>query len=166
MPVAGQPRNPFGQSPDRIMLERPRPVGYSGDLENGYPLALTLCQHSKRGMILAAGQIRFFWKQAVGYISAADDYSWTTNGPRSLKGPRGFQITRALRYQTRSLYAQGGTDNTRLTALHSAVAPKVRSKPVTVNAGQQRGKPVTRNRLSSFGARVAPLQQRPNGGTK
>jgi hypothetical protein len=165
MPVAGQPRNPFGQSPDRIMLEQHRVTGYSGPAIDGAGVPLAFVQRTKRGMVLAAGQLRFFWKQAVGYNSAQDDYSWTTNGYRSRGGPRGFQITRALRYRTRSVYMGAGIDNTRLTALHSVVHPKVRSKPVTVNAGQQRGKPVTRNRLTSFGARVEPLQNRPNGGT-
>jgi len=169
MPVPGQPRNPFGQTPDRFMLEDPRPVGYSGDVENGFPIASTLSQRSLRGMVLAAGQIRELWKQAVNYIPAADDYSWTANGPITTLGrmtaARGFQLTRALRYMTRSVYFAAGTDNTRYVGMHSAVQPRVRHKTPTVNAGQQRGKPVTRNRLTSFGSRVTPMQDRRNGGT-
>lgn len=162
MPVPGQPRNPFGQSPNRIELEHPRAVGYGPGGSNA-----RFHGHTLRGMILAVGQIRGLWKQAVGYASATAPYSWTENGYGGARGgPRGFQITRALRYVTRSVYTGSGVDNSRFAALHSVIQPKVRSKTVTVNAGQQRGKPVTRNRLTSFGARVTPMQNRPNGGTK
>ena len=170
MPVPGQPRNPFGQTPHRFELEQPRAVGYGGPVVNGQHIALAFVATSKRGMVLAFGQLRAFWKQRAGYIPGPDDYSWTMNGPpmnlAGVSAARGFQITRALRYWSRSLYFGAGADNTRHAALHSVVQPKVRHKPVTVNAGQQRGKPVTRNRLTSFGSRVPPLQDRPNGGTQ
>lgn len=152
MPVAGQPRNPFGQSPDRIELEAPRfPV------QPGRTPATM--RRTLRGMVLAAGQIRHDWRQTVGYIDGPPAYSWTASSVNGSPG-RAFQVTRALRYLTRMLYMGAGIDNSRYAGLHSVVPPAVRSKPVTVNAGQQRGKPVTRNRLTSFGSRVKPLEQR------
>ncbi len=161
MPVPGQPRNPFGQTPDRIMLETPRFDGYGPGGSTQHFAARTL-----RGMVLAAGQIRHLWKQRAGYAPGPAPFSWTANGPVSgVSAARGFQITRALRYAARSVYMGAGHDNTRLSELHTQIGMRVRSKPATVGAGQQRGKPVTRNRLTSFGSRVTPLQDRPNGGT-
>jgi hypothetical protein len=156
MPVAGQPRNPFGQTPDRIMLESPRAVVVPGRSPGTMPAS----GGDRRGMVLAAGQIRHLWEQAFGFIPASPPYSWTWAAPapgRPITGARAFHLTRALRYLTRSLYMGAGIDNTRYAELHSAVVPAVRSKPVTVNAGQQSGKPVIRNRLTSFGSRVPPL---------
>ncbi len=162
MPVPGQPRNPFGQAPDRILLEQPRFDGYGPGGE-----AAHFAGRSLRGMIQAAGQIRHLWRQKAGYAAGPPGYSWTINGPTSnLSAARGFQLTRALRYLTRSVYFGAGSDNTRLSELHTAVVMRSRAKPVTVGAGQQRGKPVTRNRLTSFGSRVPPLQNRPNQGTE
>lgn len=162
MPVAGQPRNPLGQTSHRFELERPRHDGYGVGGAPSHFSGRTL-----RGMILAGGQLRFLWKQAAAYMSGPPGYSWTIDGPIStVTAARGFQITRALRYMTRSLYFGAGSDNTRMSELHSVVQPRVRHKAVTVGVGQQRGKPVTRNRLTSFGSRVTPMQDRPNGGTK
>lgn len=154
MPVAGQPRNPFGQTPDRFELERPRHPVIAGRTAG-------TMRRELRGMILAAGQIRHNWRQAIAYMAGPPEYSWTAGGPLSnVSAARGFQLTRALRYLTRTLYMGAGIDNTRNAGLHSTITPQVRSKPVTVNAGQQRGKPTIRNRLTSFGSRVTPLEQR------
>jgi hypothetical protein len=165
MPVPGQPRNPFGQTSDRILLEAPRFDGYTGPEGD----ALSFFQITARGMVQAAGQVRHLWRQAVNYTPAADDYSWTENGPPSnlagVTAARGFQLTRALRYLTQSVYVGSGVDNSRFAELHTQIASKTRQPRATLGAGQQRGKPVTRNRLTSFGSRVTPLQDRPNGGT-
>jgi hypothetical protein len=152
MPVAGQPRNPFGQSPHRFELEAPRhPVQ-----EGRTPATM---RRTLRGMILALGQIRHDWRQTVGYIDGPPPFSWTSSGVGGPTG-RAFQVTRALRYLTRSLYMGAGIDNTRFAELHSAIPPQTRSPVVTTGGGQQRNKPVTRNRLTSFGARVPTLQER------
>lgn len=154
MPVPGQPRNPFGQAPDRFELERPRHPSVAGRT----PATM---RQELRGMILAAGQIRHNWRQVVAYMAGPPGYSWTANeAVNSMSAARGFQVTRALRYLSRMLYMGAGIDNSRFAGLHSAVPPAVRSKPVSVNAGQQRGKPVARNRLTSFGSRVPTLQER------
>jgi hypothetical protein len=152
MPVAGQPRNPFGQSPDRIELEAPRAIVQAG--RTPATMRLTL-----RGMVQAAGQIRHDWRQTVGYIDGPPPYSWTSSDTSGPTG-RAFQVTRALRYLTRSLYMGAGIDNTRFAELHSAIPSQVRSPRVTTGGGQARNKPVTRNRLTSFGARVPTLQER------
>ena len=162
MPVPGQPRNPFGQTSRRFVLERPRAIGYGDGGSPAHFAARTL-----RGMILAGGQLRYLWKQKVAYTPGPPPFSTTANrAVGSVSTARGFQLTRALRYMTRSLYMGAGSDSTRLSELHSSIGMRARSKAVTVGAGQQRGKPVTRNRLTSFGSRVTPMQQRPNGGTK
>jgi hypothetical protein len=116
-------------------------------------------ERTLRGCVLAVGQIRQLWRQTINYNGAQDDYSWTRNGiqPRNAGG---FQITRALRYMTRSIYAWGGTDNTRLSELHTPIYPSVKYKPVTVGAGQKRTAPTVRNRLTSFGSRVPPINRR------
>jgi hypothetical protein len=116
-----------------------------------------------RGGILAAGQVRRLWRQAVQYIPASPPFSWTANRP-GRGGPlpgasEGYEITRGLRYLTRSLYMPGGADNTRLSELHTRVTPRVRSLPVTTAAGSVRSRPTVRNRLTSFGSRVEPINE-------
>jgi len=89
-------------------------------------------------------------------------YSWTKNAPtpdRGVLSPQGFQITRALRYMTRSLYMGGGIDNTRYAMMHTVVGKQNMYKTVTVNTGQVRGRPTVRNRMSSFGSRVPTLNE-------
>lgn len=112
-----------------------------------------------RGMVLAVGQIRHDWRQTVGYIAGPPGLSWTADAYSGPAG-RGFQITRSLRYLTRMLYMGAGIDNTRNAGLHSAIPQQAHYRPPNVNAGQQRGKPTTRNRLTSFGSRVPTLEQR------
>src|ERR1700757_837420 len=109
-----------------------------------------------RGCVLAAGQIRRFWRQTIQYIPGPPAYSTTANGV-SGPPPPPFQITRALRYMTRSVYMGGGIDNSRFAGLHTEIKPKVRSKQVTIAAGSVRGRPTVRNRMTSFGSRVPTL---------
>jgi hypothetical protein len=149
-------KNPDGEQPDFF-----RSMPYHGLAEEGRSPGLM--ERTLRGCVLAAGTVRKMWRQSPGYIGAADDYSWTRNGPAAIAERMPFQITTALRYMTRNLYVAGGTDNTRLSELHSAVLPRVRSKPVSVAAGSKRGMPTVRNRLTSFGARVPPINQRVAG---
>jgi len=156
VPVPGQPRNPFGQAPDRFDLEAPRFAVKAGETPGTMGT-------TTRGMILAGGQIRELWRQALAYLPGPPGYSWTANRSLGdLSAARGFQITRALRYLTRGIYFGGGSDNTRFAELHTIIPMSVKSKPVTVAAGSVRGTPVTRNRLTSFGSRVLPLQDRPS----
>jgi len=113
---------------------------------------------SLRGNVLAAGQIRRLWRQSVDLIPAQGSFSWTRNSNSTDSNP-GIDITRALRYMTRSLYAPQGVDNTRYANLHSAVPKRTNYKTVTTGAGQKRYAPTVRNRLTSFGSRVPTLNQ-------
>lgn len=159
MPVPG-PRNQFRPLPgytnpshglsDRFNLwDRPPPVAKMGDSPG-------LMYVTLRGCVLGAGQIRRLWRQSVNYIAAPPTYSWTANGVVAER-TGGYQITRALRYMTRSVYMGSGIDNTRFEGLHTEITPKVRSMPVTLGSGQNRGRPTVRNRMTSFGSRVPPL---------
>jgi hypothetical protein len=60
---------------------------------------------------------------------------------------------------TRSVYEWGGTDNSRFAGMHTPVGKRNMYKTVTINVGQKRSMPTVRNRLTSFGSRVATLNQ-------
>lgn len=149
--------NPDGDTPDRINpWEWPEPIAEPGRSPGTMVLSL-------RGNVLGAGQVRRLWRQSVQYIAAQASYSWTDSAPgpgRPITRPGALGLTTAVRYMTRSLYAAGGTDNSRFGALHTTVHPKVRSKPVSLNAGGVRNRPTVRNRLTSFGSRVTPLNSK------
>lgn len=116
-----------------------------------------------RGQILGHGQVRRMWRQAVNQISAQAPYSWTASAPAPDApgvNPGSFMITRALRYMTRSIYMGAGEDNTRYAALHTQIEQRVNYKPVSLNAGGVRNRPTLRNRMTSFGSRVPPLNSR------
>jgi hypothetical protein len=146
--------NPDGESPDRWNLwERPGPISRVG-------MTPGTMEHTRDGRVLAPGQIRRMWRQAADQISAQAPFSWARNAPapgRPVLAPEGFQITRALRYMARSVYAPAGTDNSRFVGFHSQIRPRVKSKPVTIPAGGVRNRPTVRNRITSFGSRVPPL---------
>lgn len=112
-----------------------------------------------RGCILGAGQIRVMWRQAVNFAAAQNPVSWTAGGSEGTV-PHGLDITRALRYMTRSTYVAGGTDNSRFSALHTRIRPRVNYKPVSVGGGQVRNRPTVRNRITSFGSRVPTLNDK------
>lgn len=163
MPTPG-PRNQFGpdpgyRNPEAELPSRwnpwlwPEPIVSPGRSPGTSVLTL-------RGMVLAPGTIRRFWRQAINYAPAMAPYSWTKNAPgpgRPVIAPDGFQITRALRYMTRNLYMGANIDNTRYAGLHTPVPPRKRAKLVTLGRGQTRSRPTTRNRMTSFGSRVQSL---------
>jgi hypothetical protein len=149
-------RNPDGENMNKINLwGRPAPVAQMGRSPG-------LMQFTLRGCVLGAGQIRRMWRQAVNVIPASPSYSWSENAPQpgrpltSNPGPQG--VTRSLRYMTRSIYMGSGIDQTKFDPpLHTRIYPKVRSKPVTIGAGQVRSRPTVRNRITSFGQRVPTI---------
>lgn len=168
MPVPG-PRTQFGpdpgyRNPDMAAptlfnhWKRPGPIYWPGRTPG-------LMYVNLRGEILGAGQIRKLWRQSIDFISAMDSFSWTANGlgadgiPNSV---RGFGITRALRYMTKSVYVGAGIDNSRYENLHTVVHKKNAYKTVTIGVGQVRGRPTTRNRITSFGSRVPTLNSSVN----
>lgn len=149
-------RNPGQEMPDFInMWERPGPVWWPGETPG--TMIVTL-----RGCRLAWGQIRHLWRQSINHINAQAPFSWTSNSPTpgrpSLDFP-GFFITRALRYMTRSVYVQGGTDNTRMWGERTSISNFNRGKATTVGGGQRQYSPTIRNRLTSFGSRVPTLNE-------
>ena len=148
-PVPGY-TNPDEQTPTLFNhWGRPAPIAKMGETPG-------LMFISLRGNVLGAGQIRKMWRQAINYIPGPPPFSWTANGP--VNGPwRGYQLTRALRYMTRSLYMGSGFDNTRFPGLHTEIVHTARGMPVTVGAGQNRNRPTVRNRITSFGSRVPTL---------
>lgn len=133
--------------------DRPGPLWWPG--RSPGTMVITL-----RGCVLAAGQIRRLWRQSVDLVGAQAPFSWSSNQPGwggGRPGMPGYQITRALRYMTRSVYVGGGIDNSRYENLHTAVYKRNAYKAVTVGGGQKRGQPTVRNRLTSFGSRVPTL---------
>jgi len=145
-------RNPENANPTFFNLWlRPAPVRWPGRSPGMSIISL-------RGCVLGAGQIRRLWRQSVDLIPAQGAFSWSRNGPDGSSLP-GMDITRALRYMTRSIYVAGGTDHTRFDALHTRVVKQNTYKTVTVGRGQSRNRPTVRNRLTSFGARVPTLNQ-------
>jgi len=155
-PVPGY-TNPAGEVPTRFNnWGRPAPVAEMGRTPG-------LMQFTLRGCVLGAGQIRRMWRQSVNYVPASPPFSWSENAPQPGRpisaNPGADGVTRAFRYMTRSIYMGSGIDSTRFSGLHTRIYPKVRSKPVTLGAGQVRTRPTVRNRITSFGQRVPNLNQ-------
>jgi hypothetical protein len=152
--------NPDHEQPQRFNhWSRPGPVAHTG--RSPGTMMATL-----RGNVLAPGTVRRLWRQTVDYIAAQAPYSWTHSAPapgRPVINAPGFAITTALRYMARSVYAQAGTDETRYSALHTKIHPRVHSKPVTTPAGATRSRPTVRNRVTSFGSRVTPINAKVKG---
>lgn len=150
-------RNPGMEQPTRLNhWERPGPVMVPGRTPG--TMFLTM-----RGNVLAPGQIRRLWKQSLAYVAAQAAYSWTHNSPapgRPVISQDGFFITRAIRYMTRSVYIPAGVDNSRFEGIHTKIASRHNSKPVTLPAGGVKNRPTVRNRLTSFGSRVPTLNNR------
>ena len=154
VPASGY-RNPDGEGMNFINLwGRPAPVAQMGRTPG-------LMQITLRGCVLGAGQIRRMWRQTVNVIPASPSFSWSENAPQPgrpiTSNPGANGVTRSLRYMTRSIYMGSGIDSTRFSGLHTRIYPKVRSKPVTIGAGQVRTRPTVRNRITSFGQRVPTL---------
>lgn len=149
-PVPGY-RNPENAAPTLFNLwDRPGPVWWPGRTPG--TMFVTL-----RGNKLGFGQIRRLYRQAVNYTAAGfGPYSWT-DGSKTAGTGSGLDITRALRYMTRSVYIGAGLDHSRYDELHTVIARKNVYKTITVNAGQRRTAPTIRNRVTSFGSRVPTL---------
>lgn len=137
-------RNPLGQTPTRFR-ERPRvhvqiPGQTPGTME-----------HEDWAPEQAQGTIRRLWRQVMS----------------GQPGPPPFPVsqapaifTRALRYKAASTYKGAGSQNTRLTMLHTVVRMVARQPRPVLEAGTRRARPTVRNRMSSFGSRVQPLNRR------
>ena len=145
MPVAGRPRNPLLETPDRFRerayVDVPR-VGETPGLQTV----------ESRGKLVGEGTIRRVWRQSVNFIPAPPAYSWTQHPAL---------VTRSLRYRATSLYRAAGNDNTRYGARRPIVTPRHNQPTPTIGAGQKQNRPSRRNRLTSFGSRV-PLINPPS----
>lgn len=153
-------RNPEAEVPDMFnRWKRPGPVMMAGRTPGTMVLDL-------RCTVLAPGQIRRLYKQAINYVAAQPPYSWTENGPQPdqpvTNGVRGFEITRGWRYLISSRY-QGAGDNLNYSKdhMHTYVSTRHVNPTPTVGAGNGgRNQPTIRNRLTSFGSRVPTLNVR------
>lgn len=143
-------RNPNHETPTRLNhWNSPEPQYVPGETPGTTII-------DRRASVLGFGVVRTLWRQAINYIAAQGPYSWTSNGITKTS-PRGFQITRALRYMATSAYVSAGTDNTRIYGIHTNINPKANQKTVTLGAGNVRNRPTIRNRMTSFGSRVPPI---------
>lgn len=137
-------RNPLGQSPTRFR-ERPRvhvrvPGQTPGTME-----------HEDDVNEQAVGTIRRLWRQTLSGTPAPPPY------PVALEPA---EFTRALRYKAASTYKEAGSLNTRFSMLHTVIRMVSRQPRPTYTAGTRRARPTVRNRMTSFGARVQPLNRR------
>lgn len=158
----GNERNPLNQNTNKWnRWNEPQPVAVLGSTPG-------LMEYYRAPGITAFGVIRRMWKQSVNDIGASP-YSWLTMRPgygRPISYGRAIGVTRAWRYLCSSLYMQAGADNTAFRVAHTEIIAKHKMPPVTVGAGTMSGRPVIRNRMSSFGSRVPPLNQRAPAATK
>lgn len=144
-------RNPNGEIPDFFNhWNQPGPVVWPGETPGTMQVSL-------RGNVLAAGQIRTMWRQAIDYIAAQAPFSTTTSSNPSAGSANGYMITRALRYMTRCIYEGAGIDHSRFDGMHSKIANDTKYVTITYGAGNTPSRPTIRNRMSSFGSRVPTL---------
>lgn len=149
MPLPGRPRNPQLERPDRF-----RERAYVDVPEIGASPGLqTIDRHTGHA---ARGTIRRLWRQSVNFIPAPPAFEWSKQPPL---------ITRALRYRATSLYKQAGANNTRFGA-RRPITPARHNQPIpTIGAGNLQRRPTRRNRMSSFGSRVPPINPPSNAAT-
>jgi hypothetical protein len=145
VPVPGRPRNPHGDTQfsrfhqrRQVFVARPGASPGLMDIDD------------TRVDTAGAGTIRRLYEQAVNFIPAAPPFPVSA-------APLG--ITRAIRYKASTLARAAGTDNTRFGARRAIRPPRHNSRPVTIAAGNQQGRPTVRNRMRSFGQRVPPVNQ-------
>ncbi len=139
-------RNPLEQTPTRFR-ERPRVhvviPGQSPGTKEQDPKGTATDT--------GAGTIRRLWRQVL---------SGQPGPPPVPVSQLPAIFTRALRYKTSTTYKPAGTLNTRLTMLHTVVRMVARQPRPVLSAGTRRGRPTIRNRMTSFGSRVEPLNRR------
>lgn len=142
MPVPGRPRNPHGDTTfNRFRENRQVFVARPGASPGLMDVDDTRVDSA------AAGTIRRLWVQAVNMVPAPPPFPVA-------QAPLG--ITRALRYRASTLFRGSGSSNTRFGARRPFVPARHNSRPVTIAAGNQQGRPTVRNRMTSFGSRVPP----------
>lgn len=169
MPVKGdvRGRNPLAQRPGRF--HRLRPLG--GDVVSVDTAGETPTRFHEHAAVfirrpgrspglmetdletgtLAAGTVRRLWQPIISPVPAPPPFEVSAQ-PTT--------ITRTTRYSTRNFYQPSGSSDSRFLGLHTVIKQAVRSKPVSRGSGGTLGRPTLRNRMSSFGSRVPPLNPR------
>lgn len=144
MPLPGRPRNPLGQDPTRIHGRPHVDVVRIGESPGTQDV-------DTRADRQGPGTIRRLWRQTIAFVPAPPAFP-VSSSPAT--------ITRALRYKASTAYRGSGSSNTRLTRMHTHIPKRSRQPAPTVGAGTVRARPTVRNRISSFGSRVEPLNPR------
>lgn len=171
MPVRGQPRNPLSQQPTRFHRLRTfggdtRAVDPAGEQPTRWHERARVnvtrpgetpgtSETDRRGNVEAPGQIRRLWHQLVSPVPAPPPFEVSAQP---------FTGQRTIRYKSSSVYLPAG-DMLRFSrdgvpGLHSVIVQQSRQDRPTITSGQNRNRPTTRNRMSSFGSRVPPLNPR------
>lgn len=143
MPVPGVARNPLHQQPDRLQRRRAAFVTRAGQT----PGLMTVDAYADES---APGTIRRVWRQAINLSLPAPPLSQSSNNGLGT-------VTRALRYKATTIHRGAGSDKTRFGAPRAIRPAKHNMLAATISAGNKRNLPTVRNRLSSFGSRVKPL---------
>lgn len=144
MPVAGRPRNPLDERPNRWRTRARVFVARPGE-------SPALMDVDTRATTQARGTIRRVYRQSVNLLPPATPFSWTQNPPI---------VTRSLRYKATSVYRPAGANHTRYGAKRKIITPRHNQPVPTIGAGQLQRKPTIRNRIISFGSRVPPVNPR------
>ncbi len=137
-------RNPLAQTPTRIRERTRVHVAKPGESPGEMEVDLKTGHE-------AFGKIRRLWRQTLAGTPAPPPVEVS-------KLPAIF--TRAIRYRAQSVYRPAGSKNSRLSMLHTSVRMATREPHPTLSAGTRRGRPTVRNRMTSFGSRVTPLNRR------
>lgn len=99
---------------------------------------------------VAAGTIRGLWRSSLGGARGPAPFGWADH-------PRIF--TRSLRHRVTSLFMRAGNSRTDWGEPRPMIRPRARQSIVTRQVGNRPAGPTVRNRLTSFGSRVPPLNQ-------
>lgn len=149
MPIAGVPRNPFGEVPgsnERSRRNHPNLVAARDQDTAG------------RHTVAEPGTIRRFIRAAVGYTGAAQPFSWTRNAFSDESGEVQGPVTSTKRFliSTRDFLTAGNQRSNPIERAPIVRQPQAPPIPI-VYAGNLQHRPTVRNRMTSFGSRVAPI---------
>ena len=105
-----------------------------------------------RATVEASGTIRRLWRQLVHPTPAPPPYEVAAQP---------FTGQRAIRYKASTSYLAAGNalgfSRGGRPGMHTVITQATRQSIPTQGVGQNRNRPVLRNRISSFGSRVPPL---------
>jgi hypothetical protein len=108
------------------------------------------------------GTLRFWWRGLGNMITGGSAFSWSRNlnddAPDGVNGV----VSSPLRYRIATDYVTtAGNQRSNPEGRQQLRYPTMRHapNPVFLRAGQQQGRPTIRNRITSFGSRVPPVNQ-------